>query len=971
MAPTVVSHYRLLNHLGEGGMGVVHRAEDLQLGREVAIKLLRTEAMGSTEWLARFEREARLASSLQHPHICTIHELGDQDGQPFIVMELLEGRTIRQLVEAGPLPVERVLDFARQAAEALDAAHRRGIIHRDIKPANLFVTEGDRVKVLDFGLAKMAGDEPVRPVQLDPSAPTMAAVVSPDLTRTGSTVGTASYMSPEQATGQPVDARTDLFSLGSVLYEMATGRRAFGGEDIPLIVMKIVNGIVIPPRSINDRIPESLQSLIQKLMAVDPQARYQSASELLTDLHAIAQQRDPGSRSGSTAVAVQQQAEGNRARLRHVLAASLAVVLLAGIAGAAWMARRAPTLTDRDSILIGAFENTTGDAVFDETLLTALKVQLGQSPFLDIIPDNRIAETLRSMDRPSDARLTHDTAREVCQRLGVKAMLEGSVAPLGSHFVVTLNATDCGTGESVARAQAEATGKERVLAELGGITSTMRTALGESLPSIQKFDIPIEQATTPSLAALKAYALGIEERRKGRELESVAFFNQALENDPDFASAYTTLSTVYGSLGEWRRSEEYARLAYKVQRRVSERERLFITYQYHDRVTGNQQLAADTLEMWKAAYPRDFRPVNALALIYNRLGDYDRAVVEAQAALRRSPGHPFPLSNLAFAYRALGRYDDARTTAGEAVKLGVETTPTRRLLYQLGLIAGDGSAATHLAWAKDRPREFDLVSAQAQAAAFHGRLREATELYQRAVDMAHARGLDGTGSGYAAHLAWTQALYLPRKEAVEGVKREVGRVNTEADAPGTVPRFRAGAALGLCGLSDDAQALITQAQARYPESTFVNGVLIPSTRAAIALGDDRPGDAIEALRAAAATELGSVAGLVPLYLRAEAFLQRGSSAEAIQQYERILANQGVDPLSPVVALAHLGMARAKARDGDTGGSRRAYEDLFAIWEQADADLPVKLAARAEYARLSSARASAAAARRPVRRSASE
>jgi tetratricopeptide (TPR) repeat protein len=969
MDPGTVSHYRLLNHLGEGGMGVVYRAEDLQLGREVAIKLLRTEAMGSAEWLARFEREARLASSLQHPHICTIHELGEHDGQPFIVMELLEGRTIRQMVESGPLPIARAIDFARQAAEALDAAHRRGIIHRDIKPANLFVTDGDRLKVLDFGLAKMAGDDPVRPAHLDPSAPTMAAVGSIDLTRTGSTVGTASYMSPEQATGQPVDARTDLFSLGSVLYEMVTGRRAFGGEDIPLIVMKIVNGIVLPPRSIDDRIPAGVEAIVRKLMAVDPHARYQSAADLLADLTAAAQQLDPASRSGSGAVAAQPRGQAPGRRMRYALAGGVAALALAGAAGAAWMTGRPPALTDRDSILIGAFENTTGDAVFDETLLTALKVQLGQSPFLDIVPDGRIAETLRSMDRPDGARLTHDTAREVCQRLGVKAMLEGSVAPLGSHFVVTLNATDCATGGSVARAQAEATARERVLTELGSITSRMRTALGESLPSMQKFDIPIEQATTPSLAALKAYALGIEERRKGRELESVAFFNQALENDPEFASAYTTLSTVYGSLGEWRRSEEYARLAYKVQRQVSERERLFITYQYHDRVTGNQQLAAQTLELWKVAYPRDFRPVNALALIYNRLGEYDRAVNEAQEALRRSPGHPFPLSNMAFAYRALGKYDDARRTAEEAVKLGVETTPTRRLLYQLGILAGDGSADRHLAWAKDRAREFDLVSAQAQAAAFQGRLREATELYQRTVDMAHARGLDGTASGYAAHLAWTQALYLERRDAAERVRREVGRVNSEADTPGTIPRFRAGAALGLAGQSADAQALISQAQSRYPESTFVNGVLIPSTRAAIALGQHRPDDAILALRSASATELGSVAGLVPLYLRGEAYRQKGAADEAIRECARILANRGVDPLSPVVALAHLVIARAKAGSGDIDGSRRAYEELFSIWQNADADLPILLAARSEFARLSSEAGPVAAGRQPGRRDA--
>ncbi|MBA2604230.1 MAG: protein kinase [Acidobacteria bacterium] len=692
MAPTVISHYRLLDRLGEGGMGEVYRAEDLRLKREVAIKLLRREGGTSAEWLARFEREARLASSLQHPHICTIHELGEHEGQPFIVMERLEGRTMRQVLEGGALPAARVLELARQIAEALDAAHRRGIIHRDIKPANLFLTHGDRLKVLDFGLAKLAADEP-QTRAIDASSPTVDGGLPPDLTRTGSTVGTASYMSPEQAQGQPVDARTDLFSLGTVLYEMATGRRAFGGDDVPLIVMKIINGIVIAPRTVNASIPESLDAIIQRLMAVDPQARFQTAGELLTALQTAAQALAPSSTAGVSAAAP--ATRQRRLRTRWIAAATVATLLMAGVVGRTWLARNGPALTDRDSILISAIENITGDPVFDETLSEALKVHLGQSPFLDIIPDGRIRETLDLMVVPPDQPLTHALSRQVCLRLGVKAMLEGSIAPLGSHYVLTLNATECETGESLARAQREATSKERVLTELGTISSEIRTSLGESLPSIQRFGVPIEQATTPSLAALKAYALGLEERRKGRELESVAFFNQALAIDPEFASAYTTLSTVYGSLGEWRRSEEYARLAYGVLNRVSERERLFITYQYHDRVTGNQERAAETLEMWKAAYPRDSRPANALALIHNRTGRYDRAEAEARDALRRSPGHPFPLSNLAFAQRSLGRYDAARKTAEEAVALGVETMPTRRLLYQLGLIAGDGSADAH------------------------------------------------------------------------------------------------------------------------------------------------------------------------------------------------------------------------------------------------------------------------------------
>ena len=953
MSATVISHYRLLNPLGEGGMGVVYRAEDTRLGREVAVKLLRTDTTITPEWLARFEREARLASSLQHPHICTIHELGEHEGQPFIVMELLEGRTIRQLVENGPLAPRLVLEFARQIASALDAAHRRGIIHRDIKPANLFVTHGERLKVLDFGLAKLTMDE-APAAGPSPSTPTLTADLSPDLTRTGSTVGTASYMAPEQAQGQPVDARTDLFSLGSVLYEMSTGRRAFGGDDVPFIVMRIINGIVVPPRAINEAVPEHIDTIIQKLMAVDPSERYQSASDLLTDIATATEHLALLSKSGKQ-VEVGRPEGGARGgggswlRRRGLVVAAAAVALItAGVAGT-WVTRKTSGLTDRDSVMIGRFENTTSDPDFDETLLTAVKAHLGQSPFLDIVPDQRIAEALQLMARRPGERLTHAVAREVCQRLGLKAMLEGSVAPLGSHYVVALVATDCQTGEPLARAQAEAPGKERVLTELGTISSSIRTSLGESLPSIQRFAVPIEQVTTPSLAALKAYTVGLEERRRGRELESIAFFNQAIENDPEFAAAYTTLSAIYGGVGETRRAEEYARLAFNVKRRVSERERLFITYQYHDRATGNQDEAARTLEIWKTAYPRDSRPVNALALIYHRLGKYDRAVAEAQEALRRSPGHPFPLSNLAIAYRALGQYDAAKKTAEQAVKLGIETTPTRRVLYQLGLLTGDGSAAAHLAWAKGKPREFDLVSAQAQVAAFGGQMREAVDLYQRARDLAQARGLDDAAAGFVSHIAWTMALYQ-RKEAGASVRHLLGEEKHGNDVPG-LPRFRSAVAYGLVGLTAEAQALIAATEQRYPEATLVRTLLTPVTRAAVALYRSRPDEAIDALRAASPTERGTVAGLVPIFLRGEAYTRKGSFAEALRQYELIVSHRGVDPFAPIVPLAQLGVARAKARLGDAGGSRRAYEELFTIWKSADADFAPLLAARTEYERL--------------------
>ena len=970
MAAAYLSHYRLLDLIGVGGMGEVYRAEDTRLRREVAIKILHPDAAASTEWLSRFRREARLASALQHPNICTIHELGEHDGQAFIVMERLEGVTVRDLIEQGPMPAGRIVHLARQVAEALDAAHRRGIIHRDIKPANLFVTEGDHVKVVDFGLARLASDDApaslpsgATPVAAQRDAPSPASPSGGSgatrtagrplhLTQTGMAMGTVFYMSPEQARGEPLDARTDLFSLGSVLYEMATGRRAFEGDDIAQILGKIAHGVFVPPRTLQPTVPRTLDAVIVKLLAADPAQRYQGAADLLADLSRADAPRGATPRARS---------EARPARWRpswRAAAVGASVLAIGASLGVAWHARRPVTLTDRDSLVIGEVENDTGNPVFDDTLVTALTVQLGQSPFLDIVSDQRIAETLRLMGRAVDTPLTHDVARETCQRLGVKAMIDGRLAPLGTHYVVTVTATDCQTGETLARAQGEAASSADVLVELGRVASEIRTRLGESLPSLARFDVPIEQATTPSLPALKAYAMGVEERRRGRELESLAFFHQAIELDPDFAQAHATLSTVYGVIGELERSERHARAAYQHQQRVSERERLFIRYQYHDRVTGNQDAVVETLQVWQGAYPRDFVPSNALSVVYNRLGRYEQALAAAADALRRSPGHPFATSNLAVAYRGLGRYEEARRVAFEAVQRDVATVPTRRLLYQLQVLANDAAAAQQLSWARGRPREHDLVAAEAQIAMFEGRWAEGEALYRRAVDLAVARGLPGTAAGSRAHLAWLEAVYRPGPDLAARVSRRLAADDRVQDEVAT-PRFRAAVALGLAGRRDQALGIVTDAEGRSPASTFVRAVLGPATRAAVLLHAGRPADAVAALESARTTETGGLGALIPLYLRAEAYRIAGNRADAVREYARLLQHRGTDPYAPMIAMGHLGLARARADAGDRVAARVAYEAVLAIWRNADQDFPPRRLAQAEYDALSSTAAAPA------------
>jgi tetratricopeptide (TPR) repeat protein len=694
--------------------------------------------------------------------------------------------------------------------------------------------------------------------------------------------------------------------------------------------------------------PADLEDLILRLLEKDPAARHQTSTQVAAELRRILRRTLGGS---SPTVLI---ASGSRRRIRAVLrragrrGLSLGLVALATLGAAVLLLRgRSPAgaLTERDQVLIAEFQNHTGDAVFDLTLREALAVQLSQSPFLAIVPEDRVRETLRMMTRPTDERLTRQVAREVCERLGAKAMLEGQIAALGRSYVLTLEATDCRAGESLAREQAQTSSKEKVLQSLGQMASSMRTRLGESLATLSRFDVPIQQATTRSLDALKAYALGVAQRAKGDETGAIPFLEHAVILDPAFASAHSALSAIYGSLGEIQERASHARLAYDNRHHVTERERLFIEYQHYDAV-GDERRAIEILEMWKQLYPRDYRAPNALAVSFNRLGLYERAIEEAREAQRRNPQHPFPRSNLAYAYRGASRFAEARRTAEEALAQQLETLPLRRLVYQLALLDGDEALAERtLEWSRGRPREYDLVGAQAQALAYLGQMARARTLYQRTLELARRQSLGQVALGYAAQAAWTEAVYGNGREALAQARDVLGR------DPSAAPRLRAAAALALAGAPDEAARVVEAAKRDESGDMLVTLVHVPVAEAAVHLARREPARAISALASAQPYELGNVAQLAPLFLRGRARLEGGDAASAIPEFEAVLEHRGVDPFSGLHALARLELARARARAGDRAGSRADYDRFLELWAEADRQLPPLVAAVRERAAL--------------------
>jgi serine/threonine protein kinase/tetratricopeptide (TPR) repeat protein len=941
-AGTRLGPYEIVAAIGEGGMGQVYKAHDERLARDVAIKLLAAHSIDSIPARERFKREAQAVAGLQHPNICTVYDVGETaDGRIFIVMELLQGETLQQRVAHGPLDQQAILEIGAALADALQAAHTAGIVHRDIKPANILLT-AHGPKILDFGLVKA-----------DPRVPTGDAATAELETRAlltdaGSTVGTLAYMSPEQLRGEDVDARTDLFSLGLVLYEMATGRPAFVGTSA-VVGAAILHQQPTPLRPIRPDLPEGFEQVVFKALEKDRQLRYQSAADVRADLQRQKRSSDQHAAAISSIATPQQPRRSKRALL-----AATAALSVGAIAAGYWAFTRSstPKLTETDTIVLGDFTNTTGDAVFDQALRQGLIVQLQQSPHLHILPDQRVRRVLTMMGQSPVAPLSTAVALEVCQRSSSAAVVEGSIASLGNQYVLGLRAADCRSGELLDTQQMQVPGKEDVLGALSTMARAFRERAGESLAMIRTHDKPLEEATTASIEALKAYSATRAPGFGGCDAR-IPLLERGVALDPEFALAHAGLGVCYSATGRRELAIQSATRAYELRHRTTDPERFFIEYVYDRDVSGDLEKAFQTVTLWTQTYQRD---VNAWGLrggySAHGTGRYEDVIQSAQRALTVDPDFVFAQQELISANMFLDRFDAAKQALQRAVA-GIDSAALA-FGYYIALLEHDADGIERLiARFKDSFDPQLLRHAQSLALARAGQIERARALEREAIAATEALGRRETAAIYESAAAAWEALLGNQSTARQRAARALNMSGARDVS------YAAGFALALAGETARSESLANDLERRFPRDTIVRFTYLPTLRALAAVARNEPARAIELLqanvpyeRAVPPTAFNSFFGsLYPVYVRAQAYAASGQHQQAIAEFQKIIDHRGLMMGDPAGARALLEKARSLARAGDQVGARAAYEDFLTLWKDADPDVPLLAQAQADYAKL--------------------